>query len=117
MVVNLGTDENPRNLMIRGGLTDEQSKELTQLLSEYIDVFAWSYEDMPGLDPSIVVHKLPTREDIKPKKQKLRRFRLDILLKIKEEVKKLIEVGFIEVSNYSKWVANVVPVLKKNGKV
>ena len=39
------------------------------------------------------------------------------MLKIKEEVKKLIEVAFIEVSNYSEWVANVVPVLKKNGKV
>ena len=39
------------------------------------------------------------------------------MLKIKDQVKKLIEVGFIEVSNYSEWVANVVPVLKKNGKV
>ena len=83
--------------MIGGGLTDEQSKELIQLLSEYINVFAWLYEDMSGLDPSIVVHKLPTREDIKPKKQKLRRLRPDILLKIKEEIKKLIKVGFIEV--------------------
>ena len=117
MVVNLGTEENPRNLMIGGGLTDEQSKELTQLLSEYIDEFAWSYVDMPYLNPSIVVYKLPTREDIKPKKQKLRQFRPDILLKIKEEVKKLIEVGFIEVSNYSEWMANVVPILKKNGMV
>ena len=115
--INLGTEEKPRNLMIGGGLTNEQSGKLIQLLSEYIDVFAWSYEDMPGLDPSIVVHKLPTISEAKPKKQKLRRFRPDILLKIKEEVKKLLEVGFIEVSNYPEWVANVVPVLKKNGKV
>ena len=68
MVVNLGTEENPRNLTIGGGLTDEQSKELTQLLSEYIDVFAWSYEDMPRLDPFIVIHQLPTWEEFKPKK-------------------------------------------------
>ena len=39
------------------------------------------------------------------------------MLKIKEEVRKLLEVGFIEVSNYPDWVANVVPVIKKNGKV
>ena len=28
VVINLGTEENPKNLMIGGGLTDEQSKEL-----------------------------------------------------------------------------------------
>ena len=39
------------------------------------------------------------------------------MLKIKEEVKKLLEVGFIEVSNYPEWIENVVPILKKNGKV
>ena len=116
-VVNLGTEENPKNLKIGEGLTDELRERMTTLLGEYLDVFAWSYEDMPGLDPSIVVHQLPTREDVKPKKQKLRRFRPDLLLKIKEEIKKLLEVGFIEVSNYLDWVANVVPVIKKNGKV
>ena len=29
VVVKLGTEENPKNLMIGGGLLDEQSKELT----------------------------------------------------------------------------------------
>ncbi|RVW73255.1 hypothetical protein CK203_059159 [Vitis vinifera] len=28
---------------------------LIQLLRAYLDVFAWSYEDMPGLDPSISI--------------------------------------------------------------
>ncbi|KAL6333875.1 hypothetical protein AAG906_039285 [Vitis piasezkii] len=35
------------------------STELIDLLRSYLDVFAWSYEDMPGLDPSIVQHHLP----------------------------------------------------------
>ena len=52
---------------------------------------------MLGLNPSIVVYKLPTKEDIKPKKQKLRIFRDGLFLKIKEEVKKLLDVRFIEV--------------------
>ena len=113
----MGTEENPKNLKVRESLTEELKEQMITLLGEHLDVFAWSYEDMPGLDPSIVVHQLPTQEDVKPKKQKLRRFRPDLLLKIKEEIRKLFEVRFIEVSNYPNWVANVVPVIKKNGKV
>ena len=45
-------------------------ERLVQLLNEYVEIFAWSYEDMPGLDTDIVVHRLPTREDCPPIKQK-----------------------------------------------
>ena len=31
---------------------------LTTFLRDNQDVFAWSHEDMPGIDPSIIVHKL-----------------------------------------------------------
>ncbi|KAI5403445.1 hypothetical protein KIW84_050858 [Lathyrus oleraceus] len=47
-----------------------------------------SYQDMPGLDTDIVVHKLPLRSDCPPVKQKLRRTRPDMAMKIKEEVQK-----------------------------
>ena len=40
-----------------------------------------------------------------------------MLLKIKEEVKKQLDAGFLEVAKYPKWVANIVPVPKKDGKV
>jgi len=38
-------------------------------------------------------------------------------LKIKEEVKKLYDAGFLSVAKYPQWVANIVPVPKKDGKV
>ena len=38
-----------------------------------------------------------------------------MLLKIKEEVKKQLDAGFLEVVKYPEWVANIVP--KKDGKV
>ena len=44
-------------------------KELIDLLQDYSDVFAWSYQDMPGLDTDIVVHRLPFREKCAPIKQ------------------------------------------------
>ena len=38
-------------------------------------------------------------------------------VKIKEEVQKQIDAGFLVTSTYLQWVANIVPVPKKDGKV
>ena len=38
-------------------------------------------------------------------------------LKIKVEVEKQYNVGFLKVVNYLEWLANVVPVPKKDAKV
>ncbi|KAG8488615.1 hypothetical protein CXB51_016573 [Gossypium anomalum] len=72
---------------------------------------------MPGLNTDIVVHRLPIKEECRPIQQKLRRMRPDVLLKIKEEVKKQFDAGFLQVVKHSEWVANIVPVPKKDGKV
>ncbi|KAG8498795.1 hypothetical protein CXB51_005149 [Gossypium anomalum] len=60
------------------------------------DIFPWSYQDMPGLSTDIVVHRLPIRQECKPVQQKLRRMRPDIVLKIKDEVKKQFDAGFLQ---------------------
>ena len=72
---------------------------------------------MPGLDIDIMVHHLPLKEECPPVKQKLRRVKSKMLLKIKEEVRKQLDAGFLEVSKYPEWVANIVSVPKKDGKV
>ena len=33
-------------------------QELTAFLRSNRDVFAWIHEDMPGIDPSVIVHRL-----------------------------------------------------------
>ena len=43
-----------------------EKEELMVLVREYIDVFAWNYEDMPGLDPQVAMHRLNIRPDAKP---------------------------------------------------
>ncbi|KAA3478347.1 RNA-directed DNA polymerase (Reverse transcriptase), Ribonuclease H [Gossypium australe] len=43
--------------------------------------------------------------------------RPDVLLKVKEEVRKQFDAGFLQMVKYSEWVANIVPVPKKDGKV
>uniref|UniRef100_A0A2N9FVS6 Uncharacterized protein n=1 Tax=Fagus sylvatica TaxID=28930 RepID=A0A2N9FVS6_FAGSY len=84
---------------------------------EFHEIFAWSYQDMPGLDTDIVVHKIPLKPECKPVKQALRRMKPEVILKIKEEVEKQLKAGFLSTVTYSDWVANIVPVPKKDGKV
>ncbi|KNA12747.1 hypothetical protein SOVF_123130, partial [Spinacia oleracea] len=69
------------------------------------------------VDPSIGQHTIPLILDSKPIKQKLRRMKPDVSLKIQEEVSKQLEAGFIREAKYPEWIANVVPVPKKDGKV
>ncbi|GKU89512.1 hypothetical protein SLEP1_g3641 [Rubroshorea leprosula] len=76
-----------------------------------------SQKDMPGLDPDITIHAIPLYYEAKLVKQKLRRMKPEVLLKVKEEVQKLLDVNFIEVAMYPEWVANIVPVMKKDGRV
>ena len=62
-VVNLGTDEVKKEVKIGAALEESVKSRMVALLKEYVDIFAWSYQDMPGLDTDIVVHKLPLRAD------------------------------------------------------
>ena len=86
--VNLGTEKAKKEVNIGTSLSVSTRKELIDLLKEYVDVFAWSYQDMPSLDTDIVVHCLPLREECPSVKRKLRRVKPKMLLKIKEEVRK-----------------------------
>ena len=90
--INLGTEEERREVKIGITLSLATRKKLIDLLQEYSDVFVWSYQDMPGLNTDIVVHRLPLREKCVLVKQKLRRVKPEMLMKIKEEVKKQLDV-------------------------
>ena len=67
-IVNLGTDEVKKEVKIGAALETNVKSRMVALLKEYVDIFAWSYQDMPGLDTDIVVHRLPLREDYPPVK-------------------------------------------------
>ena len=115
--INLGTEIDKKEVKIGANLELSVKQRLIQMLRDYIQTFAWSYEDMPGLDTDIVVQRLPTKEDCPPVKQKVRRMRPEMSEKIKAEVMKQFDEGFLAVTSYPQWVANVVPVPKKDGKV
>jgi hypothetical protein len=62
--INLGTEEDKKEVKIGASLQPEVKESLIKLLREYVDVFAWSYQDMPGLDTNIVEHKLPLNQNV-----------------------------------------------------
>ena len=47
---------------------------LTAILRENQDVFAYSHENMPGIDPSVIVHKLNVLPSFSPTHQQKRVF-------------------------------------------
>ena len=71
---------------------------------------------MPGIDPSVITHRLNVYPSSKPVCQKTRVFAPKRDNAIKEEVQMLTTVEFIREVYYSDWLANVVMVKKANGK-
>ena len=71
---------------------------------------------MPGIDPSVMVHRLNVSPAFLPIRQKKRVFAPERDRAIAEEVRKLQEVSFIREVYYPDWLANVVMVKKASGK-
>ena len=80
------------------------------------DIFAWSHKDMPGIDPSVMVHRLNVSPSFPPIRQKKRVFALEQDRTIAEEIRKLQEASFIREVYYPDWLANVVMVKKASRK-
>ena len=116
-LIDFGVPDQPKEVRIGSSLSPDERSRLINLLRSYLDVFAWSYEDMTGLDPTIVQHHLPILPHARPVKQKLRRLHPQWSLQVKEEIHKQLGVGFLSVVEYPEWLANVVLVPKKDGKV
>ena len=97
-------------------LSPEMRTRLIQFLKENLDVFTWSHEDMPGISPTVIQHKLNVNPKKKPIQQRRRAFTPKRDQVVTEEVTKLLAAGFIWKVYYPDWLANVVLIKKANGK-
>ena len=63
-VINL-VDEGEKEKPIKIGVNfpKDTRLELIVLLKEFRGIFAWSYQDMPGLDTVIVMHKVSVKPE------------------------------------------------------
>jgi len=83
-------------------------------LKKNMDMFAWTPTDMPGVNPDVITHRLSIFKEARPISQKKRDLGDEKRLAAKEEVEKLLSVGFIREARYATWLANVVMVTKLN---
>ena len=86
----MSTNEQPKNISISHDLTPKEREKFERILIKRKIVFAWSYENMLGLNRDIAEHHIPIYSEAKPIKQKLCRLRPEWTEKIREEVAKQI---------------------------
>ena len=107
----------PKAILIAKEMLYEDKQKLKNLLKQYKDVFAWSFEDMNILDPAFCQHQIHLNKDAKPVYQRRYRLNPNHAVKVKEEIDKLLKVGFIRPVKKETWLSPIVVVPKKNGKI
>ncbi|XP_050386257.1 uncharacterized protein LOC126802648 [Argentina anserina] len=105
-----------RKIKIGATLNPTVERDLTSFLGDNMEVFAWSYEDMPGISPDIIMHELHIKPSAHPIKQKRRSFDDEKSTAIRQEVDKLRGMKFVREVQYPEWISNCVMVRKANGK-
>ena len=72
-VIDLSSDPSVHKpVSISASLSVEEKMHLVELLKEYQDVFAWQYDEIPGIDQKLVAHSLNVEPGTKPVVQPMR---------------------------------------------
>jgi hypothetical protein len=105
-----------QKVLLGSQLSEEQEKTLIRFLFNNKDVFAWSANDLCGVNRDIIEHSLNIDPSFTPRKQRLRKMSDDKAEDARNEVKRLLSAGVIREVKYLEWLANTVMVKKANGK-
>ncbi len=90
---------------------------MEQLLNEFKDVFAWTYKDLKGIPPELTQHRIELDTTISPPHQAMYRLNPNYATMAKQDIDKLLAVGFIEYVEEAIWLSPIVVIPKKNGKL
>jgi hypothetical protein len=86
--IDIRDGDKPMPTFISANLESSFREELIKLLREYKDCFAWDYSEMPGLDRSIVEHRLPIKPGFRPYKQPPRKiYKDEVLADVKKRLR------------------------------
>ena len=110
--LNLGSAKIPKMVRISAHLDNDSRQELKKLLQEFIDVFAWDYYEMKGMDPIIHIHRISLKEDAIPIQLQCYRMNLNYARQVKDELEKLLKVGYIKPVDQAAWLSPTVMVPK-----
>ena len=69
-----------------GRTLDSQTQDqIAKVISRHLDAFAWAASDMPGIDLDFLCHRLAMDPQIRPIRQRRRKFNEEKMQAIKEE--------------------------------
>jgi hypothetical protein len=105
-----------QKVLLGSQLSKEQEKNLRRFLFNNKDVFAWSANDLCGVNRDVIEHSLNVDPSFRPRKQRLWKMSDDKVEDARNEVKRLLSAGVIREVKYPEWLANTVMVKKANGK-
>src|SRR5688572_18141002 len=109
-------DIEEQRVLLGSQLSEEKEKTLLRFLFNNKDVFAWSANDLCGVNRDVIEHFLNVYPTIRPRKQKLWKMSDDKAEGARNKVKRLLSVGVIREVTYPEWLANTMMVKKANGK-
>jgi hypothetical protein len=105
-----------QKVLLGSQLSEDQEKTLIRFLFNNKDVFAWSANDLCGVNRDVIEHSLNVDPSFRPRKQRLWKMSNDKAEGARNEVKRLLSAGVIREVKYPEWLANTVMVKKANGK-
>ena len=83
------------NLHVITKLTPTQMKQLTELLQRHEKAFAWDYDDMKGLSPTLCTHRIYINDGCLTLCQPQRRINPSLREIVMNKLQKFLDVGFI----------------------
>jgi hypothetical protein len=84
-----------QRVLLGSQLFDEQERTLLRFLFNNKDVFAWSANDLCGVNRDVIEHSVNVDPSIRPRKQKLRKMSDDKAEGAQNKVKRLLSAGVI----------------------
>ncbi len=103
--LNLGSDEEPKEVLINAILPSVFQAQIKKVLMEYIYVFAWSYKELKGIPREICEHEIELMVNVQLAKQKQYKLNPNYALKVRKNLDKLLDVGFIHPIKTTQWLS------------
>ncbi len=108
MKLNLRSEKDPKEVLINAILPTSFQAQIKELLINYHHVFAWNYNDLKGIPREICEHKIELVANAQPIKQRQYKMNLYYALKVKEDLDKLLDIGFIYPIETTQWLFPLV---------
>jgi len=90
------TEIQGKKFKLGGPLSEDTRRQIVGVIERHLDAFAWSASDMPGIDPDFLCHRLAMDPQVRPVRQRRRKFNEERRQVIHEETRKLLAAGHIK---------------------